>query len=62
MKKTNFFGIVSLLLLAAMILLTSCEGGETASTPEASENVSTEDAPSFVLSETVAEINGYMTK
>ncbi|MBQ3599069.1 MAG: DUF4855 domain-containing protein [Clostridia bacterium] len=62
MKKTNFFGFVSLLLLAAMILLTSCEGGETASTPEASETVSTEDAPSFVLSEKVEEIKGYMTK
>ena len=37
MKKTDFFGFVSLLPVSAMVLLTSCKGGETASTPEAAK-------------------------
>lgn len=62
MKKNVFFRIVSLVLLLALGLIASCEGKGGESVPDESNDVSEQDAPSFVLSETVAEIKGYMTK
>lgn len=62
MKKKLFVKLVSLVLLVAVGMLPSCGGGNTESTPEESGEETEQDAPSFVLSETVAEINGYMTK